>query len=117
MRRLITIGTPHAGSLHAWMMRGTALVDMRPDRFEDLIALVRNYNPRTNDDLIRRAYAYGRKMHDGQLRQSGEAYFTHPVAVGPRTVGDESDPPRHDPRRAHGPPHAAAHADASRRAR
>ena len=48
---------------------------------EDLIALVRNYNPRTNADLIRRAYAYGFKMHDGQLRKSGEPYFTHPVAV------------------------------------
>ncbi len=48
---------------------------------EDLIALVRNYNPRCNADLIRRAYAYGRQMHEGQLRKSGEAYFTHPVAV------------------------------------
>ena len=48
---------------------------------EDLIALVRNYNPRTNADLIRRAYAYGLQMHDGQLRHSGEAYFSHPVAV------------------------------------
>ena len=48
---------------------------------EDLIALVRNYNPRTNVDLIRSAYAYGLKMHDGQLRHSGEPYFTHPVAV------------------------------------
>ena len=48
---------------------------------EDLIALVRNYNPRTNEDLIRRAYAYGLKMHEGQSRQSGEPYFTHPVAV------------------------------------
>ncbi|MCV2866155.1 RelA/SpoT family protein [Albidovulum sediminicola] len=48
---------------------------------EDLIALVRNYNPRTNADLIRRAYAYGRQMHDGQKRHSGEDYFTHPVAV------------------------------------
>ncbi|MGB8815111.1 MAG: bifunctional (p)ppGpp synthetase/guanosine-3',5'-bis(diphosphate) 3'-pyrophosphohydrolase [Paracoccaceae bacterium] len=48
---------------------------------EDLIALVRNYNPRTNSDLIRQAYAYGRQMHDGQLRHSGEPYFTHPVAV------------------------------------
>ncbi len=48
---------------------------------EDLIALVRNYNPRTNSDLIRSAYAYGMKMHDGQVRRSGEAYFTHPVAV------------------------------------
>jgi guanosine-3',5'-bis(diphosphate) 3'-pyrophosphohydrolase len=48
---------------------------------EDLIALVRNYNPRTNDALIRRAYAYGRQMHEGQFRHSGEPYFTHPVAV------------------------------------
>ena len=48
---------------------------------EDLIALVRIYNPRTNADLIRRAYDYGMKMHEGQLRHSGEPYFTHPVAV------------------------------------
>jgi len=48
---------------------------------EDLIALVRNYNPQTDADLIRRAYAYGMKMHEGQLRHSGEPYFTHPVAV------------------------------------
>jgi GTP pyrophosphokinase/guanosine-3',5'-bis(diphosphate) 3'-pyrophosphohydrolase len=48
---------------------------------EDLIALVRNYNPRTNADLIRRAYAYGMQMHEGQFRKSGEPYFTHPVAV------------------------------------
>ncbi len=48
---------------------------------EDLIALVRNYNPRTNADLIRQAYAYGVKMHEGQWRKSGEPYFTHPVAV------------------------------------
>ncbi len=48
---------------------------------EDLIALVRNYNPRCNADLIRNAYSYGMKMHEGQVRKSGEAYFTHPVAV------------------------------------
>ena len=48
---------------------------------EDLIALIRNYNPRTNADLIRRAYTYGKQMHEGQFRKSGEPYFTHPVAV------------------------------------
>ena len=48
---------------------------------EDLIALIRNYNPRTNADLIRDAYEYGRRMHEGQFRHSGEPYFTHPVAV------------------------------------
>jgi len=48
---------------------------------EDLVSLVRNYNPRTNEDLLRRAYAYGKRMHEGQFRHSGEPYFTHPVAV------------------------------------
>jgi len=48
---------------------------------DDLIALVRNYNPKTNEALLRAAYAYGERMHDGQLRHSGEPYFTHPVAV------------------------------------
>jgi GTP pyrophosphokinase/guanosine-3',5'-bis(diphosphate) 3'-pyrophosphohydrolase len=48
---------------------------------EDLVALVRNYNPRTQADLIRAAYAYAAQMHDGQTRKSGEPYFTHPVAV------------------------------------
>ncbi|MDJ1015157.1 MAG: bifunctional (p)ppGpp synthetase/guanosine-3',5'-bis(diphosphate) 3'-pyrophosphohydrolase [Paracoccaceae bacterium] len=48
---------------------------------DDLIALVENYNPKANADLISRAYDYGHEMHDGQLRHSGEPYFTHPVAV------------------------------------
>jgi GTP diphosphokinase / guanosine-3',5'-bis(diphosphate) 3'-diphosphatase len=48
---------------------------------EDLIALIHNYNPRSNVDLIRRAYAYGMAMHEGQMRKSGEPYFSHPVAV------------------------------------
>ncbi|MEO0916106.1 MAG: bifunctional (p)ppGpp synthetase/guanosine-3',5'-bis(diphosphate) 3'-pyrophosphohydrolase [Pseudomonadota bacterium] len=48
---------------------------------DDLIALVENYNPKTNADLIRRAFDYGRTMHEGQFRHSGEPYFTHPVAV------------------------------------
>ncbi|MFO1399348.1 MAG: alpha/beta fold hydrolase [Burkholderiales bacterium] len=30
VQRLVTIGTPHAGSLHAWMMHGQSLADMRP---------------------------------------------------------------------------------------
>ncbi len=48
---------------------------------EDLIALVRNYNPRSNAELIRKAYAYGTLMHEGQFRKSGEPYFSHPIAV------------------------------------
>ncbi|WP_138925034.1 RelA/SpoT family protein [Sulfitobacter sp. BSw21498] len=48
---------------------------------EDLIALVRAYNPKTNENQIRLAYEYGQQMHDGQFRHSGEPYFTHPVSV------------------------------------
>ncbi|MDG1802817.1 MAG: HD domain-containing protein, partial [Paracoccaceae bacterium] len=48
---------------------------------DDLIALVRNYNPNTNSELIARAYSYGMEMHDGQVRHSGEPYFSHPIAV------------------------------------
>ncbi|MEM6660327.1 MAG: HD domain-containing protein, partial [Pseudomonadota bacterium] len=48
---------------------------------DDLIALVRNYNPKTNEALIRAAYKFGGEMHEGQMRHSGEPYFTHPVAV------------------------------------
>jgi GTP diphosphokinase / guanosine-3',5'-bis(diphosphate) 3'-diphosphatase len=48
---------------------------------DELVALVRSYNPRSSEALIRRAYSFGEAMHAGQLRRSGEAYFTHPVAV------------------------------------
>ncbi|MEP2639315.1 bifunctional (p)ppGpp synthetase/guanosine-3',5'-bis(diphosphate) 3'-pyrophosphohydrolase [Roseobacter sp.] len=55
------------------------------DQFEisadDLVGLVKEYNPKTNESLIRAAYAYGLDMHEGQMRHSGEPYFTHPVAV------------------------------------
>ena len=47
----------------------------------DLVALVRNYNPQTDEALIQRAWEYGMAMHEGQFRHSGEPYFTHPVAV------------------------------------
>ncbi|MFA3920243.1 RelA/SpoT family protein [Ruegeria hyattellae] len=48
---------------------------------DDLIALVRNYNPKTNADRIFSAYEFGGEMHEGQVRHSGEPYFSHPVAV------------------------------------
>jgi len=30
VRRLVTVGTPHAGSMHAWLMHGASLTEMRP---------------------------------------------------------------------------------------
>ena len=48
---------------------------------DDLIAKVRSYNPKSDAALIRRAYDFGAAAHAGQIRKSGEPYFTHPVAV------------------------------------
>ena len=48
---------------------------------DDLIAKVRAYNPKTNKDKLREAYAFGKAAHEGQFRQSGEPYFSHPVEV------------------------------------
>jgi guanosine-3',5'-bis(diphosphate) 3'-pyrophosphohydrolase len=48
---------------------------------DNLVALVRNYNPNTNEKMLRAAWDYGARMHAGQLRYSGEPYFTHPAAV------------------------------------
>lgn len=48
---------------------------------DDLLSLIRAYNPKTKEALIRDAFAYGAQMHEGQTRHSGEPYFTHPVAV------------------------------------
>jgi GTP diphosphokinase / guanosine-3',5'-bis(diphosphate) 3'-diphosphatase len=49
--------------------------------FEALRAQVREYRP--NDDLgpLERAYAFSSANHKQQLRDSGEAYMTHPLAV------------------------------------
>lgn len=48
---------------------------------DDLVELVRAYNPKTNEKLIREAYQFGLEMHEGQYRHSGEPYFTHPIEV------------------------------------
>ncbi|HMQ93082.1 MAG TPA: bifunctional (p)ppGpp synthetase/guanosine-3',5'-bis(diphosphate) 3'-pyrophosphohydrolase [Amaricoccus sp.] len=48
---------------------------------EALTSLMRSYNPRCAVGVIEAAYDYGRRMHEGQFRTSGELYFSHPVAV------------------------------------
>jgi GTP diphosphokinase / guanosine-3',5'-bis(diphosphate) 3'-diphosphatase len=48
---------------------------------DGLIEKVRGYNPEAQVDLLRRAYAFSAKAHEGQLRRSGEPYLAHPLAV------------------------------------
>ncbi len=49
--------------------------------FEEVIARVRAYAPRSDIELLRRAYAFSSAAHEGQLRQSGEPYLHHPLEV------------------------------------
>jgi guanosine-3',5'-bis(diphosphate) 3'-pyrophosphohydrolase len=38
----------------------------------ELVERVRQYNPKTNEDLLNRAYVYAMKAHGGQRRASGD---------------------------------------------
>ncbi len=48
---------------------------------ESLVEKVQAYHPQADTDLIERSYAYGETMHTGQMRKSGDPYFTHPISV------------------------------------
>ncbi len=50
-------------------------------RLTNILEKVQGYHPRADTDLINKAYVYASRMHDGQTRKSGDAYFTHPVSV------------------------------------
>lgn len=48
---------------------------------EQLIKLLAESGKKYDLDKIERAYLYAEEMHAGQMRQSGEPYITHPIAV------------------------------------
>jgi len=48
---------------------------------EEFIRLIEDYNSTVDLNKIRQAYDFGREKHEGQLRQSGEPYFSHPIQV------------------------------------
>jgi GTP diphosphokinase / guanosine-3',5'-bis(diphosphate) 3'-diphosphatase len=50
-------------------------------RINDIIDKITEYNPDANLDLIDRAYIFSAKVHDGQMRLSGEPYLSHPLEV------------------------------------
>lgn len=47
----------------------------------ELVERVRDYNPHTDEALLNRAYVYGAKMHQAQVRADGGPYFGHPLEV------------------------------------
>lgn len=50
-------------------------------RLNDILDKVVTYNPVADLDLIRKAYVYCAKVHQGQTRLSGEPYLVHPMEV------------------------------------
>ena len=48
---------------------------------DDLLSIVASYQPAENVEIIKRAYEFGEKAHEGQVRRSGEPYIFHPLGV------------------------------------
>lgn len=48
---------------------------------EILVDKIKAYNPKSNEELIRKAYTYAKNCHEGQTRRSGEPYYLHPYNV------------------------------------
>lgn len=47
----------------------------------DLLTKMRDYTADLDEDLVTKAFDFGKEKHEGQTRVSGEPYYTHPVEV------------------------------------
>src|SRR3954451_20387093 len=50
-------------------------------RLNDILERVGQYRPDADLDLVKKAYVYSAKVHQGQVRKSGEPYLVHPLEV------------------------------------
>src|SRR5690554_3566194 len=50
-------------------------------RLNDILQRIVDYHPDPDLDIIKKAYVYSAKVHQGQIRKSGEPYLVHPLAV------------------------------------
>ncbi len=50
-------------------------------RINDIVDKIYEYNPDADLGLIDQAYIFSAKVHDGQMRLSGEPYLSHPLEV------------------------------------
>ena len=53
---------------------------MKELTLDDLLDNLKNYG-KTEIESVRKAYKYAESLHEGQLRQSGEPYISHPLNV------------------------------------
>jgi len=51
------------------------------NRLDTLLTDIQGYHPIADVDLVRRAYEFASKAHEGQTRRSGDPYVTHPLSV------------------------------------
>jgi guanosine-3',5'-bis(diphosphate) 3'-pyrophosphohydrolase len=49
--------------------------------FEQILSSIAAYDPNADLDVVRRAYDFAAKAHEGQTRRSGDPYVTHPLSV------------------------------------
>jgi len=61
-------------------------------RITEIIDKILECNPQAELDLIDRAYIYSARVHDGQIRLSGEPYLSHPLEVAGRLADMKLDP-------------------------
>lgn len=47
----------------------------------ELVEKVKAYDPQADEAMLNRAYVFTMKAHGGQVRHSGDPYFSHPVEV------------------------------------
>ena len=50
-------------------------------RLDDILEAIRAYHAAADLDAVRKAYVYSAKVHQGQMRLSGDPYMTHPMEV------------------------------------
>src|SRR5215211_7527506 len=50
-------------------------------RLNDILQQVVAFHPDPDLDILKKAYVYSAKVHQGQLRKSGEPYLVHPLEV------------------------------------
>lgn len=50
-------------------------------RITDIVDTISEHYPDADVELIERAYVYSARVHDGQVRLSGEPYLSHPLEV------------------------------------
>src|SRR5437879_7692849 len=50
-------------------------------RLNDILEKVSAYHADADVDLIKKAYVFSAKVHQGQIRKSGDPYLVHPLEV------------------------------------